>query len=80
MTAHRWCASSRECAPTSCASRKPLDCCSARRSVAASRTIYASHYFRDGLEVKHIVPVSAERSAFYLLSVNRSHSESLLGF
>ena len=47
--------------------------------VAASRTIYASHYFRDGLEVKHIVPVSAERSAFYLLSVNRSHSESLLG-
>ena len=47
--------------------------------VAASRTIYASHYFRDGLEVKHIVPVSAERTAFYLLSVNRSHSESLLG-
>jgi hypothetical protein len=47
--------------------------------VAASRTIYASHYFRDGLEVKHIVPVSPERSAFYLLSVNRSHSESLTG-
>ena len=47
--------------------------------VAASRTIYASHYFRDGLEVKHIVPVSPERTAFYLLSVNRSHSESLLG-
>ena len=47
--------------------------------VAASRTIYASHYFRDGLEVKYVVPVSPERSAFYLLSVNRSHSESLLG-
>jgi hypothetical protein len=47
--------------------------------VAASRTIYASHYFRDGLEVKFVVPVSAERTAFYLLSVNRSHSESLLG-
>ena len=47
--------------------------------VAASRTIYASHYFRDGLEVKHIVPVSPERTAFYLLSVNRSHSESLTG-
>jgi hypothetical protein len=47
--------------------------------VAASRTIYASHYFRDGLEVKHVVPVSADRTAFYLLSVNRSHSESLLG-
>ena len=47
--------------------------------IAASRTIYASHYFRDGLEVKHVVPVSPERSAFYLLSVNRSHSESLLG-
>ncbi|MEO5822151.1 MAG: hypothetical protein ABIT71_16730 [Vicinamibacteraceae bacterium] len=47
--------------------------------VAASRTIYASHYFRDGLEVKYVVPVSQERSAFYLLSVNRSHSESLMG-
>jgi len=48
--------------------------------VAASRTLYASHYFRDGLEVKYVVPVSAaERNAFYLLSVNRSHSESLTG-
>jgi hypothetical protein len=47
--------------------------------VAASRTIYASHYFRDGLEVKHIVPVTPQRTAFYLLSVNRSHSESLTG-
>jgi hypothetical protein len=47
--------------------------------VAASRTLYASHYFRDGLEVKYVVPVSSERRAFYLLSVNRSHSESLTG-
>ena len=47
--------------------------------VAASRTLYASHYFRDGLEVKFVAPVSAERTAFYLLSVNRSHSESLTG-
>jgi hypothetical protein len=47
--------------------------------VAASRTLYASHYFRDGLEVKYVVPVSAERTAFYLVSVNRSHSESLTG-
>jgi hypothetical protein len=47
--------------------------------VAASRTIYASHYFRDGLEVKYVVPVSQARTAFYLLSVNRSHSESLTG-
>jgi hypothetical protein len=47
--------------------------------VAASRTIYASHYFRDGLEVKYVVPVPGERGAFYLLSVNRSHSESLTG-
>jgi hypothetical protein len=47
--------------------------------VAVSRTIYASHYFRDGLEVKHVVPVSPERTAFYLVSVNRSHSESLTG-
>lgn len=47
--------------------------------VAASRTIYASHYFRDGLEVKYVVPVPLEPRAFYLLSVNRSHSESLTG-
>ncbi len=47
--------------------------------VAASRTLYASHYFRDGLEVKYVVPVPGESGAFYLLSVNRSHSESLLG-
>jgi len=47
--------------------------------VAASRTLYASHYFRDGLEVKYVVPVTPERTAFYLLSVNRSHSESLTG-
>ena len=47
--------------------------------VVASRTLYASHYFRDGLEVKWVVPASAERTAFYLVSVNRSHSESLLG-
>jgi hypothetical protein len=47
--------------------------------VAASRTLYASHYFRDGLEVKYVVPVSPERTSFYLLSVNRSHSESLTG-
>jgi len=47
--------------------------------VIASRTLYASHYFRDGLEVKWVVPVSAARAAFYLVSVNRSHSESLLG-
>ena len=47
--------------------------------VAASRTLYASHYFRDGLEVKYVVPVPEERAAFYLLSVNRSHSESLTG-
>ena len=37
--------------------------------IAASRTIYASHYFRDGLEVKHVVPVSPERSR--LLSAQR---------
>jgi len=45
----------------------------------ASRTIYASHYFRDGLEVKLVVPVPGEPAACYLVSVNRSHSESLTG-
>ena len=29
--------------------------------------------------MKWVVPTSAERTAFYLVSVNRSHSESLLG-
>ena len=47
--------------------------------VAVSRTLYASHYFRDGLEVKWVVPVSSTGQAFYLVSVNRSHSESLMG-
>lgn len=45
----------------------------------ASRTIYASHYFRDGLEVKFVVPVPGVPGACYLVSVNRSHSESLTG-
>ena len=45
----------------------------------ASRTIYASHYFRDGLEVKFVVPVPNEPGAVFLVSVNRSHSESLTG-
>lgn len=47
--------------------------------VIASRTLYASHYFRDGLEVKFVVPVPGEAAACYLVSVNRSHSESLTG-
>jgi hypothetical protein len=47
--------------------------------VAVSRTLYASHYFRDGLEMKYILPVSPARSALYLVSANRSHSESLTG-
>ena len=37
--------------------------------VAASRTIYASHYFRDGLEVKYVVPGVA--GAQRLLSAQR---------
>jgi hypothetical protein len=57
----------------------PLDTDGARGYIVASRTLYASHYFRDGLEVKWLVPASSARTAFYLVSVNRSHSESLLG-
>lgn len=46
-----------------------------------SRMIYASHYFRDGLEVRYLVPVSDSPSAngFYLVLISRSHSESLTG-
>ena len=46
-----------------------------------SRMIYSSHYFRDGLEVRYLVPVDASTPAggFYLVLVSRSHSESLAG-
>jgi hypothetical protein len=50
-------------------------------SVFVSRMIYASHYFRDGLELRYVVPVdAATQSRFYLVLVSRSHSESLVGF
>lgn len=51
-------------------------------SVFMSRMIYASHYFRDGLELRYIVPLNgpAGADAFYLVLVSRSHSESLVGF
>jgi hypothetical protein len=50
--------------------------------VLVSRMIYASHYFRDGLEVRYIVPadLSTDSRASYLLCISRSHSESLTGF
>ena len=46
-----------------------------------SRMIYSSHYFRDGLEVRYLVPMDASpsSSAFYLVLISRSHSESLAG-
>jgi hypothetical protein len=49
--------------------------------VVVSRMIYASHYFRDGLEVRYLVPVDGTPSAsgFYLVLNSRSHSESLTG-
>lgn len=49
--------------------------------VIVSRTLYASHYFLDGLEIRYLVPSEeglAPRS-FYFVSVNRSHSDSLNG-
>jgi hypothetical protein len=46
-----------------------------------SRMIYSSHYFRDGLEVRYLVPIddSPSPSGFYLVYISRSHSESLTG-
>jgi hypothetical protein len=46
-----------------------------------SRMIYSSHYFRDGLEVRYLVPIDESPSAggFYLVLISRSHSESLTG-
>jgi hypothetical protein len=49
--------------------------------VIVSRTIYASHYFRDGLEIRVLVPTGERsRRSFYFVNVNRSHSDSLRGF
>jgi hypothetical protein len=47
-----------------------------------SRMIYSSHYFRDGLEVRYLVPINDSPTAtgFYLVLISRSHSESLSGF
>ena len=47
-----------------------------------SRMLYASHYFRDGLELRFLIPVDARAPAagFYFISINRSHSESLVGW
>jgi hypothetical protein len=46
-----------------------------------SRMIYSSHYFRDGLELRYLIPIDDSRSptAFYLVLISRSHSESLTG-
>jgi hypothetical protein len=46
-----------------------------------SRMIYASHYFRDGLEIRYVMPTDASAAppAFYLVLINRSHSEALTG-
>ncbi len=44
--------------------------------VAASRTLYASHYFRDGLEVKYVVPVSPERAARSICSASTARTAS----
>ena len=46
--------------------------------VAASRTLYASHYFRDGLEVKYVVPglARAHRRSTCSASTARTASRS----
>jgi hypothetical protein len=53
-----------------------------QRSVHAlvSRTIYASHYFLEGLEIRFVIPSqeAPDRSS-YFVNVNRAHSDSLSG-
>jgi hypothetical protein len=60
-------------------SPQPID---RRQSWAVvSRMIYSSHYFRDGLELRYLIPIDESPTArgFYVVLISRSHSESLTG-
>ena len=49
--------------------------------IAASKMLYASHYFHTGLELKFIIhdDLRPDAKGYYLISLNRSRSDGLTG-
>jgi hypothetical protein len=50
------------------------------RTIVASKTLYASHYFWTGLEIRVLLADPRRGPGFWLLSINRSRSDGLGGF
>jgi hypothetical protein len=50
--------------------------------VIASKMLFANHYFRDGLEIRSLIPDLEDDSSksFYFLVLNRSHVDGMTGF
>jgi hypothetical protein len=50
--------------------------------VIASKMLFANHYFRDGLEIRSIIPALDDPASksFYFLVLNRSHVDGMTGF
>lgn len=49
-------------------------------TVAASKMLYASHYFWTGLELRVLYPDRSRGPGFWFVTVNRSRSDGLSGF
>jgi len=49
-------------------------------TVVASKMLYASHYFRTGLEIRVLVPDPARGPGFWFVTVNSTRSDGLTGF
>jgi hypothetical protein len=52
----------------------------AEDTVVASKMLYASHYFRTGLELRVLVPDRSRGPGFWFVMVNRSQTDGLSGF
>jgi hypothetical protein len=50
--------------------------------VIASKMLFANHYFRDGLEIRSLIPDLEDHTSksFYFLVLNRSHVDGMTGF
>jgi hypothetical protein len=49
-------------------------------TVVASKMLYASHYFRTGLEIRVLVPDPVRGAGFWFVTVNSTRSDGLTGF
>ena len=49
-------------------------------TVVASKMLYASHYFRTGLELRALVPDPSRGAGFWFVTVSRSRTDGLSGF